>query len=277
MNNRPINGLWLIRDISLHLKRLTMLSSLNLASNFLAKEFVQIASALMDLTRLEVLNIAANLIHDHGAMDAVASLGNALLHLRPLKVLNLSENWLDSNQVTALAPKMQFMQELQELDMSRNNMRLPGLSELCRLCLGTLVRLRRLDLSVCALEDNAVRILATTLLPLSSLHMLNLSGNIISNAGVSDVATLTQLTDLHLRQNSFWECKHLTSLRNLTRLDLSTIPLDDDARGDMVAILRNSSQLPSLKFLVAQNNRFSSVNQDAMLAAADSRGIQLNL
>jgi len=66
-------------------------------------------------------------------------------------------------------------------------------------------------------------------------------------------------------------------LRNLTRLDVSSNPLDDNARKDMVAILRNLSQLPSLKFLVAQNNRFSSVNQDAMLAAADSRGIQLNL
>lgn len=196
-----------IKDISV-ISGLTSLTEINVSKNF-----IQDVSAMSSMTRLKTADISDNLVTTVSALSELSS----------LKTLNASGNQLSSVEA------LRRLTSLTSLDISNN--KLYNISSL-----SAMSSLTNLDIS-----SNAVTSLES-ISTLSNLTTLNVSGNKISDYGVlsgtnikhlvaanaemndsalASVAKLSRLQTLDVRNNSIFDVSPLTSLGNLTTLNIS--------------------------------------------------------
>ncbi|XP_013635871.1 PREDICTED: LRR receptor-like serine/threonine-protein kinase GSO1 isoform X2 [Brassica oleracea var. oleracea] len=211
-----------------------------------------------DLTNLELLDLSLNMLK--GSLSDFT-------HLKKLKTLNLSSNYLSSSMELQVFCEMK---NLRELDLSENHFvgQLP-------LCLGSLKKLRVLDLSSNQFSGN----LPSSFSSLESLEYLSLLNNNFKGIlSLNPLANLTKLKVLKLsttsdmlqvESESTWQSKFQLSVavlrscslkkipsfflyqKNLRLVDLSSNKLSGNVP---TWLLENNTQL---EVLLLQNNSFT--------------------
>mmetsp|Transcript_15781 Transcript_15781/g.48850 ORF Transcript_15781/g.48850 Transcript_15781/m.48850 type:complete len:1528 (+) Transcript_15781:623-5206(+) len=189
------------------------------------------------------------------------------LHLAGLKVLKLSMNhfaapplfspslgnlrvlWLTQCEIRAIHDDVDHLQKLRELILEDN-----FLTKLPR----TFPRLRRLELLNVA--KNRLYELPENLGNLTSLTKLDLAMNNLEHLPLS-ITQLRMLEDLSVASNHLYKLPELTSLENLTSLNL-------DANGVHILPPR-LGQLP-LRSLRASHNRLERLGADTLLGRAEA-------
>ncbi|XP_048633705.1 receptor like protein 21 isoform X2 [Brassica napus] len=213
-----------------------------------------------NLTNLELLDLSLNMLK--GSLSDFT-------HLKKLKTLNLSSNYLSSSMELQVFCEMK---SLRELNLRENQFvgQLP-------LCLGSLKKLRVLDLSSNQFSEN----IPSSFISLESLEYISLSDNNFS--GIFSLNPLTNLTNLKVlklsttssdmlqvvESESTWQSKLQLSVavlrscslkkipsfflyqKNLRLLDLSSNKLSGNVP---TWLLENNTQL---EVLLLQNNSFT--------------------
>jgi Ran GTPase-activating protein (RanGAP) involved in mRNA processing and transport len=136
-------------------------------------------------TFIQSLDLTFNKIGSNGAVN----LANLLLDTnRTIKILNLSLNMIGAEGCVLFGSVLKYNHVLEELNLSRNDIR-EGVVSLAEGLLGSEVtHLRRLDLSWNSLTDQGAEALANVLQKNSVLESLKLSSNAIGDDGVCALA-----------------------------------------------------------------------------------------
>jgi internalin A len=163
-------------------------------------EFTAAKSKIVDLTGLEYCGALRWLDLQENWLSNINPLSE-LLNLTHLDLFNTTVEPLDISALSGLI-------NLTYLNLGYND--IPNISALSRL-----INLTYLDLNLGYIIGDI-----STLANLTKLTYLNLSNDWLNNYDLPVISTLTQLTELHLGGNEISSLKALSSLINLTILDM---------------------------------------------------------
>lgn len=136
-------------------------------------------------TSIQSLDLTFNKIGSNGATN----LASLLLETnRTIAILNLSLNMIGAEGCVPFGPVLKYNHVLEELNLSRNDIRDGVLSLAEGLLESDVTHLRRLDLSWNSLTDKGAEALANVLQKNSVLESLKLSSNAIGDDGVRALA-----------------------------------------------------------------------------------------
>ena len=180
-----------------------------------------LANELKNCSKLELLNLSNNKLYSPGTM-AVAG---ALKCWPKLEVLNMSTNAFSSSEcIASLADGLRHLTGIKELDFSYNCI---GSDIHSVLVVELLSKLRKLDLSRCAIDSNGAKHLAVKLQHCSCLQHLNLQDNNMGS-GMMDIV------------------QALRSCQSLWHLNLVRTGIDADCMEVLAEGLKLNNQLQEL-------------------------------
>ena len=219
------------------------------------KECVVLASSLNSVTKLQVLNIALNLLG-----QGIMALAEHLKCLSKLIVLDLEDTGMGEKEATAVAQCLPSLSQLKRIHLSVNPLG-HGIIELAE-HLNCLPGLTELELSETNMGEEEATALALCLPSLSQLKRLNLSFNPLGHEIVQlaerlkCVPHLTKLllygTHMNKKQVSALAraLKHVPKLR---KLDLCDNPLGRGVR----VLIQHLNNVPELRKLVLRRVRMT--------------------
>ncbi|KAI9793188.1 MAG: hypothetical protein M1816_000608 [Peltula sp. TS41687] len=189
-----------LRELPVGLRQLERLTSLNLSSNNLGKECLDVLSQCLSL---KILRLANN--------ELVGELDERLTHLTSLEVLDVAQN-----SITSLPGSLMRMVHLRSLNVSGNGLTSLPLRVIAELPVTELLASKNriggtllpadvrgmASLQVLDLSDNALSLLTElSTLRLDSLRQLNLARNRLT--ALPDISAWTELVTLDLSENRF--------------------------------------------------------------------------
>ena len=241
--NADICGATVVRGLASLLAQVKELEELDLSSNNLIKEdFEKLKLPLSNLTKLKMLNLSNN---PDGILLVIHEILPSLKYLEELRLSNIHLNGEDCFQ---LCKPLALLKGLKHLDLSDNAVGAVGVNEVAGI-LKDFLLLERLDMSKCCVTEDQISVLCQSLVSLSNLKYLNLSGNRI-DIGVLDEAlflpsTLEELilSDIVHGEKLF---ERITLLKHLRKLHLSEMKLSDRDSHALATMLRHLSLLEEL-------------------------------
>lgn len=262
---------------------MTVLKHLDLTQNKLEDRGAHAIATVLDphtagRCRLETLNLCNNKIYYKGAYhlaDAFVKHGNTTL-----KVLDLSNNFIEAEGAQAFGVVLRFSYTLLELNLSRNNIGSAGVELIAQgLRDNADSKLQRLDISWNGIKDDGAAMLAAMLKSNSALVNLNLEANFLCDAGIQHLAEALlfnmTLEELNLTGNQMRDpspliealCHHQTTIQRLiyeqnplipqekSRLDAAFL-FRDNKRGWLGKLLREIKEKPQLSLQLSSRHNY---------------------
>uniref|UniRef100_M3XL18 Uncharacterized protein n=1 Tax=Latimeria chalumnae TaxID=7897 RepID=M3XL18_LATCH len=197
-----------------------------------------LSSFLKQNQSLRELDLSSNIIEDSGMSEICKADNNQL------QKLSLNSCILTSVCCEALCSFLKQNQSLRELDLSSNELKDSGLSEICEADNNQLQKLR---LNSCSLTSGCCEALCSFLKQNQSLRELDLSSNELKDSGLSEIC---KADNNQLQKLSLWRCdltdgccKDLASVlhrnQTLTELNLGWNKLRDSGVGEICAALKD--------------------------------------
>ena len=223
------------------------LRSLNISNNHITSDLKCIADILIDATNLLVLDLSYNTLNANYINRTKAS-------FTKLIKLNVSNSVIgDEASAKALADLLSHTSNLQELDVSHNDLHDKGVEKIFKgLKISTL---RKLNISHNKITDQAANYIACFLSRNTNLKELNLNHNNLLSAGVRLIckANLVKLTTFDISHSGIaFEATDdiatfLSHNTTLQILNLSYNVLQESGCWTIFTVLQNCSNLTSLK------------------------------
>ena len=205
------------------------LLKLNLDCNHVSNSVLSLCSIRLRIKHLKVLSLANTDI-----CDAVCGLVVLLSFVRELEELNLSSNNLTLEHFQQVQLPLSNLSQLKRLNLSNNP---DGVSALLETVLPSLKNLQELRLSNTQLNSDDLKRICYSLAFFKSLKYLELSMNTIGSDGIKELANILKKFPL------------------LERLDLSRSCLQDD---DINVLCQSLVALKKLKYLNLSGNTIDS-------------------
>ncbi|XP_062841598.1 leucine-rich repeat-containing protein 31 [Trichomycterus rosablanca] len=212
---------------------------------------VALGDALLQLPRLEVLDLSNNKLLVNGIERLAADLSST----QQLKTLKLSMCGLNQDSLGILGEKIKFLPGLEHLDLSSNKDSGGALGSVA-VSLSLFKHLRILDLHLCCLTEEDILALVQVVPALTELEELDLSCNKSIGSALQPllaVLPLSKLKKLHLNNCGLSPeaCQALaTAMQSLTQLqslNLSWNKCVGENLGRLLEPLQSSSKLEELR------------------------------
>jgi len=172
-----------VKDIAAILYQNNQLHQLYLGKNCLQTNgIMEIMHSLRDITTLVVLDLSENYITDEAA-DMIATV---LSHNIKLKELHLGGNMLQASGITTITRALKCTVTLEVINFSNNNIGNEAADDISVVVSGSM-KLRLLYLAGVRINVSGILKIAKALQNVTSLTVLNISSNEISNEAVHEV------------------------------------------------------------------------------------------
>ena len=226
------------------------LSSLNISNNYITGDLKYIADILTAATNLVELDLSYNNL----SADHMKYFLYKTKHIfANLVKLNASGNTISDGTATALTDVLSDNAELQELDLSDNNLHAKSIRKIFKKL--RISSLTKLSISHNNITDKVADKIATFLTRNTKLENLDLSHNNLQAAGASRICktNLSKLIAFNISHNSITTkaaddiAAFLSHNNKLQFLDLSGNDFRESDSVNMFQVLQNMSVLSSLK------------------------------
>ena len=164
--------------ISKCLKTNNSLQELNLSHNMVSNSGISdISKALQENKTLHILDISHNIIYDTGAL----AIGECLEINKSLQELNMSHNMVSNNGITVISKALERNETLQMYNISHNEYLSDDGAIAISECLIKSNALQKLNLSWNMTAKKSINKIAGAIVVNTSLQMLDLSSQYVSN------------------------------------------------------------------------------------------------
>ena len=210
------------------LQNISTLTKLNISDTHITDEAADdIAAAIYNNVELQELNISKNNLRSTGVIKIAKALQNI-----SLTKLNISDTHITDEAVDDIAAAIYNNVELQELNISKNNLRSTGVIKIAKALQN--ISLTKLNISDTHITDEAVDDIAAAIYNNVELQELNISKNNLRSTGVIKIA------------------KALQNISTLTKFNISDNHITDEAADDIATAICSNTQLQ--EFDVSKNN-----------------------
>lgn len=192
------------------------------------------------------------------------AIGKSLKWNRLVKVLDLTDNWINEDGCFHLGEMLSSNVTLIELNLCGCRIGAEGIKRICHFLTAN-KSLRKLNLSRNQLKDEGVEYLAKAIFKGIHVVDVNLSANDLTGNAILSLAevfeTNNKLTHLYLSRNKilspnalFTLCQRLAENDNFREIDLSWNALSGTRVGNAIKILCKN---PSVRYINLSNNKLS--------------------